>query len=83
VNPNTVVKAFEVLQQKEIIAMKRGMGYFVSNASVERTRKFLKEEFVQLDLPLVFARMHMTGFSPEEFIKAYNEFVPPIKPNAL
>ncbi len=83
VNPNTVVKAFDVLQQKEIIAMKRGMGYFVSNASVERTRKFLKEEFVQLDLPLIFARMQMIGFSPEEFMKAYNEFVPPIKPNAL
>jgi|WetSurMetagenome_2_1015567.scaffolds.fasta_scaffold422339_2 GntR family transcriptional regulator len=83
VNPNTVVKAFEVLQQKEIIVMKRGMGYFVSSSSVERTRKFLKEEFIQQDLPAIFARMKMTGFTLEEFVKAYNEFVTPSKPETL
>jgi GntR family transcriptional regulator len=83
VNPNTVVKAFEVLQQKEIIAIKRGMGYFVSNDSVERTRKFLKEEFVQLELPGIFKRMQMIEFSSAEFIKAFNEYVTPTKTETL
>jgi DNA-binding transcriptional regulator YhcF (GntR family) len=83
VNPNTVMKAFEELQQKEIITMRRGMGYYVSNASVERTRKFLKEEFIQLDLPAIFARMKMTGFTLEEFNKAFNEFIQSSNPDTL
>ncbi len=83
VNPNTVVKAFDELQQKEIIAMRRGMGYFVAPSSVERTRKFLKEEFIQLDLPAIFTRMQMIGFTSDEFTKAFNEFDNQIKKETL
>ena len=83
VNPNTVMKAFDELQQKEIITIKRGMGYFVAPSSVERTRNFLKEEFIQLELPAIFARMQMTGFTLEEFSEAYKVFVQTSKPETL
>ena len=36
VNPNTVVKAFELLSLKKIIYKRRGLGYFVSYAAREQ-----------------------------------------------
>ena len=36
VNPNTVVKAFELLSFKKIIYKRRGLGYFVSCAAREQ-----------------------------------------------
>ena len=33
VNPNTIMRAYDYLQQQEIIFTKRGMGYFVNEHS--------------------------------------------------
>ncbi len=46
VNPNTVMRTFDFLQQKEIIFTKRGMGYFVSDEAKEKVLAFRKEEFL-------------------------------------
>jgi len=36
VNPNTVQRAYEFLQQREIISNRRGVGYFVEEEAKER-----------------------------------------------
>ena len=37
VNPNTVMRTCELLQQQEIIYNKRGIGYFISNDAAKNT----------------------------------------------
>jgi GntR family transcriptional regulator len=75
VNPNTVMKAYDELQQREIIVMRRGIGFFVAPSSLNLAHKFLIEDFIQTDLPIVFKRMKMIGFTTEELIEAYNKFI--------
>lgn len=42
VNPNTVARTFTYLQEKEIIFNKRGVGYFVAEDALEKTKVLKK-----------------------------------------
>jgi len=40
VNPNTVQRAYDFLQQRDIITNKRGVGYFIEDDAMERILNF-------------------------------------------
>lgn len=54
VNPNTVQRAYDFLQQREIIINKRGIGYFIEGSALERILTFRREQFIQNELPVFF-----------------------------
>lgn len=74
VNPNTVARTVEFLQQKDIIFTKRGMGYFVSDEAVEKVLAFKKDDFLQNDLPLFFKNIQLLGIDFEELKGRFDEF---------
>jgi GntR family transcriptional regulator len=74
VNPNTVARTVEFLQQKDIIFTKRGMGYFVSDEAVEKVLAFKKDDFLQNDLPLFFKNIQLLGIDFEELKGRLDEF---------
>jgi GntR family transcriptional regulator len=74
VNPNTVARTVEFLQQKDIIFTKRGMGYFVSDEAVEKVLAFKKDDFLQNDLPLFFKNIQLLGIDFEELKGKFEEF---------
>jgi GntR family transcriptional regulator len=74
VNPNTVARTVEFLQQKDIIFTKRGMGYFVSDGAVEKVLAFKKDDFLQNDLPLFFKNVQLLGIDFEELKGRFDEF---------
>ena len=74
VNPNTVARTVEFLQQKDIIFTKRGMGYFVSDDAVEKVLAFKKDDFLQNDLPLFFKNIQLLGIDFEELKGRFDEF---------
>jgi GntR family transcriptional regulator len=74
VNPNTVMRTFEFLQGKEIIANKRGVGYFVSSDGIARATEFRKKEFIEDELPKLFKTAQLLNISFEELQKQYTEF---------
>jgi GntR family transcriptional regulator len=74
VNPNTVARTVEFLQQKDIIFTKRGMGYFVSDDAVEKVLAFKKDDFLQNDLPLFFKNIQLLGIDFEELRGRFGEF---------
>jgi GntR family transcriptional regulator len=74
VNPNTVARTVEFLQQKDIIFTKRGMGYFVSDEAVEKVMAFKKDDFLQNDLPLFFKNIQLLGIDFEELKGKFEEF---------
>jgi GntR family transcriptional regulator len=74
VNPNTIARTVEFLQQKDIIFTKRGMGYFVSDEAVEKVMAFKKDDFLQNDLPLFFKNIQLLGIDFEELRDRFSEF---------
>ena len=75
VNPNTVMRTFEYLQQQEIIYNQRGVGYFVSPAALKNTMALRREAFLERDLPTVFRNLHLLGMSLEELGPRFDRFV--------
>lgn len=75
VNPNTVMRTFEFLQQQEIIHNQRGIGYFVSAAAYQQTLNYRKQEFLQNDLPAVFRNMYLLGMDVDELKSRFDKFV--------
>jgi len=71
VNPNTVMRAYEHLQHKEIIVNKRGIGTFVAVNASDRIREFRRDSFLNNDLPELFRRMTMLGITMEELKQHY------------
>ena len=66
VNPNTVVRSFDYLQQEEIVYQRRGMGYYVSPGAGERVLALQRREFLEEELPYIRQRMKTLGISIDE-----------------
>ncbi len=69
VNPNTVVRSFDYLQQEEIIYQRRGVGYFVSPDAKERILAEQRREFLEEELPLIRQKMQVLGIDLKEIMK--------------
>ncbi len=75
VNPNTVMRTFDFLQQQEIIYNQRGIGYFVTANARERALDYRKVAFLQKDLPGVFRNMYLLGMNTEELKPRFEKFI--------
>jgi GntR family transcriptional regulator len=75
VNPNTVQRAYEFLQQREIIVNKRGVGYFVEEPAVTKIIAFRKEKFIENELSVFFRNMYLLNISMDEIKSRYAEFI--------
>jgi len=71
VNPNTVVRTYNHLQEKEIIFNKRGIGYFVAEDGYEKVREMKKQEFIKQDVPTFFKKMELLNLKLEELYQIY------------
>ena len=69
VNPNTIVRSYQLLESQEIIYNKRGLGYFVKDGAVARIKDNVKNEFIANELPQFKAKAQMLGITKEELIK--------------
>jgi len=75
VNPNTVMRAYDHLQQKDIIINRRGVGTFVAPDAEERIRLFRRESFLHNDLPELFRKMAMLNIGMQELEHQYNNYI--------
>jgi DNA-binding transcriptional regulator YhcF (GntR family) len=73
VNPNTVARTYDHLQQREIIYNKRGIGYFVASGARQEIVKTLRERFLNEELPVFFKRMDMLSISLNEIETFYKQ----------
>lgn len=72
VNPNTVMKAFELLQRDDLIYNKRGMGYFVAPGAIDAIKTGRKARLKDSILPSLFREMDLLGIDISEIVDAYN-----------
>jgi GntR family transcriptional regulator len=75
VNPNTVMRSYEFLQELKIVYNKRGQGLFVAEDGLERVLTFRKEAFVRQNLPEFFKNIYLLGISMEEIGKQYEAYL--------
>lgn len=73
VNPNTAMRAFEYLQNKDIIYNKRGIGYFVADEGLQKALELKRAEFIEKDLPIVMKTMKLLDITCEDMEKIYKE----------
>ena len=69
VNPNTMMRSYDYLQQKNIIYNKRGIGYFVSPGSIPLILEDQREKLLDSDLPQIVKKMFLLGFTLEKAIE--------------
>ena len=75
VNPNTAMRSYEFLQNREIIYNKRGIGFFVSVNAKEKVSAFRKQQFLETELPVFLKNMNILNISIQEIEKYYTEFI--------
>ena len=72
VNPNTIMRSYEALQNSGIIYNKRGIGYFISPKAKDLVMSQMKTEFVNAELPEIIRKMKLLGITQEEFATYFN-----------
>jgi GntR family transcriptional regulator len=71
VNPNTVMRAYELLQSMEIIVNKRGIGNFLSSNAKSVIISNRRKHFIENELPVIFRNMNLLGVSIEDLSDYY------------
>ena len=75
VNPNTVMRTYDFLQNKEIIYNKRGIGYSADENALSKILSYRKERFLEIEMPEVFRTLHILNISMEELGVRYDKFI--------
>jgi DNA-binding transcriptional regulator YhcF (GntR family) len=75
VNPNTIMRSYEYLQQNEIIYTKRGMGYFVQANAAKNILKTRQEQFINEELPQLFKKMQLLNIPVNQLQESYQQFI--------
>ncbi|MEJ5993564.1 GntR family transcriptional regulator [Pedobacter sp. Du54] len=75
VNPNTVMRTYDLLQNIDIITNKRGVGFFVATEALKNVKSYRKTQFMDDELPVVFRNVYLLNIGFDELEARYNTFV--------
>ena len=68
VNPNTVMRSYDYLQNNEIFLNKRGIGFFVTEDAVEKIKVLRKREFMEEEVPVFIKNVKLLDIDVNEII---------------
>ncbi len=68
VNPNTVMRSYDYLQNKEIFFNKRGVGFFIAEDATEKIIAIRKKEFLEMEVPAFIKNMKLLGIDIQEIV---------------
>ena len=69
VNPLTVLKAYQVLVDEELVEKRRGLGMFVKAGAHSLLVKAERQKFLNEHWPRVHATIRRLGLNPDELLK--------------
>lgn len=73
VNPNTCMRAYELLTREGVVANQRGIGYSVCEGGRARVIEMSRTEFIEQTLPEIFSQMRALGITIEQLTELYNK----------
>ena len=68
VNPNTVMRSYDYLQNNGIFLNKRGIGFFVTEDAVEKIKILRKREFMEDEVPVFIKNVKLLDIDVNEII---------------
>lgn len=74
VNPNTVMRTYDYLQNQGVIYNKRGIGFFVAPAAAGQVQQLRRARFLEQELPELFKAMRLLDISPDEIQQRFAQF---------
>jgi DNA-binding transcriptional regulator YhcF (GntR family) len=74
VNPNTVIRTYEYLEQKEIIYNRRGIGYFIAANAKQKVMETLQNPFLEETLPDVFKTILLLEIDFKEVTARFEQY---------
>ncbi len=75
VNPNTVMRTFDFLQQQEIIYNQRGIGYHVSANAIKNVLAYRKQQFIENEMPQIFRNMYLLDIPADDLKTRFEKYV--------
>jgi GntR family transcriptional regulator len=75
VNPNTIQRAYDFLQDLGVITNRRGVGIFVEKDAIRKVMTYKKAEFTRQDLPVVFKNMYLLKIDMRELENLFNSYL--------
>ena len=75
VNPNTVARTYEYLQQQGVIYTRRGLGYFVAADAAQIVVRERRNALMQGELDYFLGRLKAVGISPGELTTLYEDYL--------
>lgn len=74
VNPNTIVRTYEFLEQKRIIMNQRGIGFSITKDGYELVLEYKKEDFIKKELPHFFRQLYLLDLDIQTLEDDFNTF---------
>jgi GntR family transcriptional regulator len=74
VNPNTVQRTYDLLQQQGVIRTQRGIGYFVADEARAKILTLRKAQFMSTEVPAFFRKMKLLGIELPDVCAQYDLF---------
>ncbi|MCM1109898.1 MAG: GntR family transcriptional regulator [Clostridium sp.] len=81
VNVNTMMRAFDSLQQRGLIFNRRGIGYFVADNAPVAILSERREKFFTTEADYFFNRLKIFGITPARLAELYNNYLNNKNPN--
>lgn len=73
VNINTIMRAYNLLEEEGILTKKRGLGFFVSPDALKRVQEKHRLEFFKETLPTLVSELKRLDISVEELLEILNQ----------
>lgn len=74
VNPNTVMRTFNYLEEQDIIFKQRGIGYFIAENAYENVLRLKREVFFAEELPRIFKTMEFLSLDVSTLLTLHAEY---------
>lgn len=75
VNPNTMMRAYEHLSQREVIYNRRGIGFFVCPGAVDTVKEMRRSDLLGDNIHDIFRQLSLLGVSPDTLRDRYAEYL--------
>jgi GntR family transcriptional regulator len=74
VNPNTVMRAYELLQNTGIIENKRGIGNFLDRDAKSKIITKRRNDFLEKEMPVIFRNMQLLGVNMKDLSEQFTSY---------
>ena len=74
VNPNTVLRTYDILQQEAVFVNRRGIGIFAADDAIKQASRFRKAQFLEQDILQFFRTLYMLEMNLDELKPRFEQF---------